>query len=168
MTEINIELGLQTHLDALNFAESLNAQEVDPNIAGKAGWEELSQYITPIWENIRVAIESAVTTGEAFAEKLWQYTSDALNNIAKSAGVKINELSEILRQRLSAYVKRVEKFMLESVSALITAGGIEMKLQSIDIQKSLKLSTSLKACLTSAILFAAGSEMSVKANYTVS
>ena len=168
MLNIYIELDLQSHLDALHYAESIDAQKVDPTIAGKARWELLSQYIAPIWEEIRIAIESAVTIGEAFVEDLWQSTSTGLKEASESAGVTISELSEVLRKRLLAYISRVEDTLLENISSVITVGGIEMNLHNVDIQKTVKLSTSLKASLAATISFAAGGEMSVRANYAVS
>ena len=165
MTRVQITLDLKSHLDALHFAESIDAQKMDPTIAGKAGLDQLSKHIAPIWEEIRIAIESSVASGEAFVEDLWQSTSNGLKMAAESAAVSVSDLSEVLRQRLLAYIKHIEDTLLENISGVITVGGIEMTLQNVDIQKTVKLSSSLKASLVAAVSFAAGGEMSIKANY---
>lgn len=167
MAAINVELDLDAHLEALNHAEALGAQPVDPNLAGKAGLETLAQYVKPVWEEIRIAIESAVTTGESYVSETWEATQRALNEIAQSTGAAVSDLSELIRRRLSEYVKRVEEIMLANISGVISVGGINMALQSVDIQKTVKLSTSLKASLADALSLAAGGDLSVKANYSV-
>lgn len=165
MTVLSIEIDMQVHVAALNYAESVGAQSVDPNSAGKASANAIIKSVAPIWEKIREAIESAVEFGESTADELWVRVKSSLDEAAKESGEAIEALSDELRKRLSAYVKRVEQMMLDNVSAKILVGGVSLALKSIDIQKSLKMSSSLKANLIAAVGFAAGGEMSVKASY---
>ncbi len=168
MTIISVEIDMQVHVDALNYAESVGAQKVDPHAAGKASANEIIKSVTPIWEKIREAIETAVEFGESAADDLWIRVKTSLEQASKESGEAIKSLSDELRKRLSTYIKRVEQMMLDNVSAEIVAGGVSLTLKSVDIQKSLQMSSSLKANLIAAIGFAAGGEMSVKASYASS
>lgn len=127
--------------------------------------DETSGYIARIWDDVEAALGRAYREGvhaaRPFIEKVSVHLAEVGSKLAKHA----DEVRRIISARLNTCLQEIIDGALQRVRPVISVGGGELKIASVTIEQTIKLSGSLKASLEEVCEFVAEGEIALSAEY---
>jgi hypothetical protein len=86
-------------------------------------------------------------------------------DLVRSAGHPARDVHQALLAHAQSYLAVLVREALEQVQAMITVGGAQLKLTSVDVAQRISLNGSLKAAMTEIVAITANGEITVSASY---
>jgi hypothetical protein len=163
-----IVLSDEVHMAALRHARQLGKSELSDRLLNAiTNDEDIAHWVTSIWDDVEGAISNAVNYGMEAAREQIDNFSNKLKDLASSLGRKAEEVHDIIKAKLVAYLQRVIDDGLRTVRPVISIGDSELRITSVTVEQRIKLSGSLKASLEELCEFAAEGEISLATEYAM-
>jgi hypothetical protein len=146
---------------------ALNAAEKVVRPKGlNAPSEEVLGTLEKIWEEVRAGLHSAYFSTKAELKARVNELVSRVEGLIQRAGAKADELRRMLLDRLRAYLQAMIDQLLKQVrSEVIVGEGTRMRLTSVEVAQSIKLSGSVGLSLEKALEFTSDGELALTASY---
>ena len=123
--------------------------------------------IAEVWDQVETALRQAFLRGRDAAEQALDDAIDQAERLLTDAGKRARDVQLALLERAQRYLSQLIHSALRHVESVLTVGGQDLPLISIDVAQSISLTGSLKASFTELVELTGAGQISVSATYGV-
>jgi hypothetical protein len=161
--QIAVIISEDLHLRALSSAQQRAAPAGTGLFAPLP--DDSARWFERLWDGMRDALLASVRGGLEMARPQIQYFEAKLEEARKSVQDRLDAIVAQLIERLNIYLREVMNGALSRVEESINVGPKKLEVQSVTLQQSIKLSSSLSISLTSVCQLIGEGQLIISAQY---
>lgn len=126
---------------------------------------DVDKWFRRIWDNVEQIVVETYKGARDRAEKMRDEVLLVWSEAQQELGARTEELRTRVLSSIDTYLRGVVDSALARLTTTVSVGGTSLKMTSVSVQHSIKMSASLKTALDGLLTFVAEGSLAVTASY---